>query len=102
MAIHTTTAFAFGSDSVSTTVIALVDLTGLSDELVAQADRARITVATNPVRYRYDGDDPTATVGHYLAADSETEIVGRQNIGNLRFIRAGGSDGVVSVTLEGD
>jgi len=102
MAIHTTTAFAFGSGSVSTTALALADLTGLSDELVAQADRARITVATNPVRYRYDGGAPTATIGHYLAANEETEIVGRQNIANLRFIRAGGSDGVVSVTLEGD
>lgn len=102
MAIHTTTAFAFGSGSVSTTALALADLTGLSDELVAQADRARITVATNPVRYRYDGGAPTATVGHYLAADGETEIVGRKNIANLRFIRVGGSDGVVSATLEGD
>lgn len=96
----TTLAYAFGTRAISTTVIPLASVTGLSADLVKQADRARITVATDAIRYRYDGGDPSATVGHYLPANGETVIEGQENIARLRFIRAGSSDATLSVTLE--
>jgi hypothetical protein len=99
MGISTTTAYAFGTGTISTAVVALTDLTGLTAADVDAADRVRITVAANPIRYRYDGGDPDATTGHYLAANEETEIVGGANIANLKFIRTG-ADAVLSVTLE--
>lgn len=100
MPISTSEAFAFGSGTVGVTVVALADLTGLDAALVAQADRARVGVSGADVRYRYDGGDPAADSGHYLPANGETGVIGRGNVANLRFIRAGGVDATVSVTLE--
>lgn len=100
MTIQATDAFAFGSGTVSTTALSLVDLSGLTTGDVEAAGRARITVAGNPVRYRYDGTAPTAAVGHYLAANGEVILVGRPNLERLSFIRAGGADAELSVTLE--
>ena len=78
----------------------LVSFSGLDAALVNQADRARVTVSSNAVRYRYDGANPSASTGHYLAADGETIITGKENIARLSFIRAGSADASVSVTLE--
>ncbi len=101
MAISTTTAFAFANGAVSNTALALTDAPfSFTQAQLDRASRARITIATQPVRYRYDGADPTAAIGHYLAVDAETEIVGNENIQNLRLIRATGVDGAASITLE--
>lgn len=96
----TTNAYAFGTRAISTGVIPLVSVTGLDAGQIAQVDRARITVATDAIRYRYDGGDPSATVGHYLPINGETVVEGQENIARLRFIRAGSGDATLSVTLE--
>jgi len=98
--IVTTLAYASGSEAVSTSAVNLASFSGLDAALVSQADRARITASNNAVRYRYDGVNPSASVGHYLAADSEVVITGKENIARLSFIRAGSGDAVVFVTLE--
>jgi len=90
----------FGTGTIGIAAQSLADLTGIAEEDVAAADRARITVAGNPVRYRYDGTAPSAAVGHYLAADAEVVVDGRPNLDRLSFIRAGGADGELAVTLE--
>lgn len=93
-------AVAFGSGTVSTTAVALASLSGLSAELVERASRARITCNANSVAYRYDGGAPTASAGHVIAANGEALIEGGNNVRNVQLIRVGGSDAVVSVTLE--
>lgn len=40
----------------------------------AAARSAFVTVGANPVRFRSDGTDPTTSVGHYLAANSNLEV----------------------------
>jgi hypothetical protein len=99
MPINTSLAYKFASAAVSSSALTLVTF-GFTQVEVDQADRARITVATQAIRYRYDGGDPTATVGHLAAVDSTFFIEGNQNIQNLRLIRATGSDGAASITLE--
>lgn len=54
-------------------------------ELCARA--LHCTVETDAIRYRFDGTDPTATVGHKVAADQYFWVVGINNVRRLRMIR---------------
>lgn len=56
-----------------------------------------ITVETNSIRLRWDGTNPTTSVGHLLTAGSSITLIGEQNISKLRMIAAA-ADGVVMVT----
>lgn len=60
--------------------------------------KALFTVETNPVRFRFDGTAPTATVGHLMAAGDSFLVTGDANVSNMRLIRQGGADGTVMVT----
>ena len=100
MALSAPVAYAYGTGTVSTTVLDLTDLTGLTAALVNQADRLRLTVNSNAVRYRYDGGDPTTSDGHLVPTNGEILLDHNTNIRALRLIRSGGSDAAVSVTLE--
>lgn len=103
-AINTTVARSFKTGTISNTAVAMADIggagVGFSGADLTVADRVRITCTGNAVRYRYDGSAPTASVGHNIAVDGQVIIDGNQNINNLQFIRATGSDGAVSITLE--
>ncbi len=57
------------------------------------------TAGTNDIRWRCDGTNPTASVGHYVKAGESFVIRGLGNITNLRMIRVGGTSGTVQVTL---
>lgn len=98
MAISTTTASAFNNATVSNTALELTDV-GFTAAEVKAADRMRVTVETNAIRYRYDGTAPTASVGHLLATGSVLILDGHNNIANFQVI-ADSSDGAVMVTLE--
>ena len=56
------------------------------------------TVEDASIRIRYDGTDPTASVGHLFSASDFFIIQGEQNISRLRMIRSGGTNGVVRIT----
>lgn len=103
-AINTTLGFAFKNGTISSTAVAMGDIGGAGVGFAVAdldlADRARITCVTQAVSYRYDGGVPTAAGGHIVPINGETIIIGNQNIKNLQFIRAGGSDGAISITLE--
>lgn len=96
-------AYAFKTGTISSSVVAMADIggvgSGFSQDELNEADQARVSCATESIRYRYDGGDPSATVGHLIAANGEVIIQGANNIARLKFIRTG-SDGVVSITLE--
>jgi hypothetical protein len=55
-----------------------------------EATYGLFTVETNTVRYRMDGTDPTASVGHPLYADQNLEVHGKENLRNLKFIQVSG------------
>lgn len=93
-------AVAFGSGTVSTTAVALASLSGLSADLVERAARVRITSNSGSVHYRYDGGDPTTSVGHVIVTNGEAVIEGANNVRNVRLVRAGLTDATVAVTLE--
>lgn len=69
--------------SVSNTAVAL-------PTIPAKAKRVYITSETDAVRWRADGTDPTAAVGHVLAKDDSISFTGanyRSLLENIRFIR---------------
>lgn len=51
------------------------------------AFRALVTVETDQVRFRYEGTDPTSSVGHLLDPGDRIVIEGYDNIKNARFIK---------------
>lgn len=53
--------------------------------------RALITVAEADIRYRLDGTDPSATVGHIVYDTGVLEVEGITNLAALRFIEVSGT-----------
>lgn len=88
--------------TISSTAKGLVDTEfGFTAAQIDAASRARISVDTQPARYTYDGvTTPTANVGHIAPVNVTFFIEGNLNLQKLKFIRQGGSDAIVSVTLE--
>jgi len=99
MAVTAFTAFHMATQTVSTTALTLEAFTGITQEQVNRANRIRITVETQPIRYRYDGTAPTDTVGHLLPAPSELILTGTDNVRQFQIIRAT-ADATIMVTLE--
>lgn len=65
----------------------------------ATPHRAVLSVQGQPIRYRYDGVDPTSSVGHLAAAGSELELIGATRISQFHMIRQG-TDATVAYTIE--
>ena len=101
MSIQTTIGSALKGMTISSAVI-LISNAGFSwgTNDLARAQRAYLTAYTNPINVSWAGVDPTATLGVALATGATIEVVGGENINNLRFLRQGASDGVISVLLE--
>lgn len=82
----------FEAITVSTTAI------GLTTAKLQSAVAAEVTVENGPIRFRTDGTDPTASVGHLLSdgdalyLDNPSELVG------LKMIRDAAVDGDISVS----
>jgi hypothetical protein len=86
-------AVSFQSVTVSSTALALVIPEGVVPK------RAFLSVEGQPIRYRTDGQNPTASVGHLLAAGGTLELIGAQAITSFRMIRQG-TDSTVQYTIE--
>lgn len=59
-----------------------------------------MTLETAQIRFRYDGVNPTATIGHILNPNDVLRLEGIQ-IQNFKAIRTGSTSGLLSVTYEG-
>lgn len=98
------TVVAFGSATVSSSAKAIThDDFGFTAAQLAESKRAVISCHGDAMHYRYDGGNPTATVGHMsddATMNAPQVIVGNTNINNLIFIREDTTDVVVSITLE--
>lgn len=57
-----------------------------------------ITCEDQDVRFRCDGTDPTAAVGHPLATGDSIQLSKKETLAKLRFIRKGGTDGTIMVS----
>lgn len=56
----------------------------------AGAVSALVTAGANPVRYRLDGVAPTASTGHYVAANGNVEVYAA-DLTSARFIATTGT-----------
>lgn len=65
---------------------------------VKRLDEAFFTVETNPCRFRIDGTNPTAAIGHLLNVGDTLVISGYSNLANLKFIRSGAADATIQAT----
>ena len=64
----------------------------------ATAIAAMVTNGAEPIRVRWG--TPTASVGHYLNPYSVLDLF-QDDMGDVKFIRVGGSDSVIYVTYFG-
>lgn len=86
----------FESITVSTTAIGITSTT--TDPAGRfPTNRCSFTSETADVRYRWDGTDPTATVGQFLAAGATLLMATHEDAVRVRFIRDAGTD----ATLQG-
>ena len=92
-------AFAFESIIVSTIVKQFtVDTLTVTTNTLAQ--KAVITIEDGSIRYRYDGTDPTSSVGHQMFPLDTLAIIGSINIQAFRAIRTGLADATLRITYE--
>jgi hypothetical protein len=92
-------AFAYEQLVISTSVVPLTATTYISGDRSAQT--AFISCEDANIRFRYDGINPTGTVGHLLYAGETLVLSGHANIAAFRAIRAAGVDAELNVTYEG-
>ena len=83
--------------TVSSTAIGLTVATILTPTFGTQVTACVFTVASNDIRLRYDGVDPTASVGHLYSDPAAFQMSGTAELRALRMIRVT-SDATVTVT----
>lgn len=66
-----------------------------------RAVKAFLSIADGDIRVRFDGTNPTNTVGHKFLSGSDFTVIGDSDITKLRMIKdtASGADAAVSVTF---
>lgn len=73
----------------------------LAPENSKAPSRALVSFETATMRFRYDGGDPTSTVGHPTSSSGDSFILeGEESLRNFKAIRSGESDGTIQVTYE--
>ena len=90
------------SGTVTGTASAITALTGYTAPSIQESSRAIITARTGGIMFTYDGTTPTAAIGHYLGANQNIAVEGRDNIGRLKFIREASTSCDLTITLESD
>ena len=60
--------------------------------------RAFLTFESAPCRYRMDGTDPTASVGHNVVPTQTLLLEGYSQLNNFKAIRTGATSANISVT----
>lgn len=81
--------------AVSTSAVGLASIPG-------DASRAVVVVEAQPLRYREDGTDPTASVGFLAVAETVFVLPSRNAILQFKAIRSGGTDSAISVNYYKD
>jgi len=92
-------AYDFETITVSTTAVGLTGAKVQPSD-AAPAKAAYMTVAGADIRYRYDGTDPTASVGHLLKDGNAIRLAGVNNLRNFNAIRDAAVDATLTVTFE--
>lgn len=80
--------YAIGYEQINVTTNAIV---ALDDKLKHLANSALLTIETNPVRARWDGGNPTTTLGHMFRVGDTVQITSPQDMISFKAISAGGT-----------
>lgn len=88
----------FETITVSTAAIGFTSTKIVNSTTGLSASYAFFTLETADIRYRVDGVDPTAAIGHAAAASSANYVCGMAAVKAFRAIRSGGSDSTMRVT----
>lgn len=99
-ASHTSTSapIEFNQTSVTNTALSLLTELGFEQDDLDAATYMEITVTGANIRYRTDGQDPTTTTGHQLAAGNGRPFEGHDRFVNFACIAEAGT-ALVSITL---
>lgn len=54
---------------------------------VRKAHEIHVTIETDSVRYRFDGGDPTAAIGHLATTGTVISVKGPHNLARFKMIR---------------
>lgn len=92
------TAYDFESLTVSSTAVGLTASKYIPTDSSRRATTALITVEADSIRFRIDGTNPTASVGHLATAGESIALEGYDNIKNFRAIRTT-TDATIRVTF---
>jgi hypothetical protein len=82
----------FETITVSTTAI------GITEAIQLGQNHAILTLEGGAFRYRVDGNDPTATVGHLVLENSTLVLESRRELVNFRAFRDAAADVITSVS----
>lgn len=92
-------AFVTLSGTVTTSAAATLLTLGATASQITMSRKAIVTAGANPIRFTLSGTTPTSTVGHYVEANGNVVLEGRQDIESLKLLAVGG-ESVVTVTLQ--
>lgn len=94
---------AYASETITVSTSAIGPTAANFDVSGQDVDAIYGTVETADIRLRYDGTNPTATVGHLVLAGGSFTIEGASNVRSLKMIRASTAavDASVFATYEG-
>lgn len=87
----------FETITVSTTSVGLTASKVYPSDGIA-AKEAVVSVENASIRYRADGTDPTAAVGHPVASGQEIVLTGTANLAAFKAIRSGAADATLTVS----
>lgn len=82
------------------TVTVSTAATGITAGIIDGHNHAVITSEGADYRYRVDGTDPTASVGHLITAGTPLVLEGAGEVRNFRAIRDAAVDITLSVTID--
>jgi hypothetical protein len=90
-------AFAFETISVAGTAVGFTAATWRDPSSGSAAKLAVVDIETAAIRWRADGTDPTATVGHPVGIGGQIKVYGGEDLTSFKMIRQG-STASASVT----
>lgn len=90
-------AFAAETIAVSSTAIGPTAAT-VNPTTTRGASQMYCSVEAQPIRYRFDGTNPTALVGHPAVAGTTLTVTGAANITRFKAIKSGATDASVFCT----
>lgn len=72
---------------------------GLTEASYGEANHALVTVETNSIRFRTDGEDPDTTTGHLVTAGNSITLESRREVVNFSAIRES-ADATIQVSYD--